>query len=370
MPFRIVRGDIINIEADAIVNTANPGPVAGKGTDADIYRAAGRFRLLRARKKIGVIAEGEAALTPAFKLNAKYIIHTVGPVWKGGRAGELQKLADCYRESLRLAKVHRCRSIAFPLISSGNNGFPKCAALDTALDVFRDFLEYNDMDITLVIYDSESFGLSEKLLGNVESYIDDNYIYRKRLSESSIPAETYHSGPEIKIPGMRPDRKSNVSGLFREDAFTDEVCSAHLESPALSGGVLQNNKKDIKKRKKLKNILDQVGEDFRGMLFRLIDERGLTDTEVYKKANIDRKLFSKIRCNKDYIPKKQTVLALVFALELNFDETVDLISRAGIAFSPGSKFDVILEFCIENGIYDLFEVNSLLFEYGQPQLGE
>lgn len=345
MPFKIVRDDIIHITADAIVNTADPRPLAGGGAEADIYKAAGRWRLLRARKKIGELAPGEAAATSAFRLEAKYVIHTVGPVWRGGDKREEELLASCYRKSLLLAQQLKCKSIVFPLISSGANGFPGQKALDIALREFRDFLDTEDMDITLAVYNKKAFELSKERFPGIDSYIDDNYIFRKQGSAQGLFA----------------------GRICREDSFLREAEDSVCMAPTIAGDFGASRREN---KKSLKSIMKNVGEDFRTMLFRLIDERGLTDAQVYKKANLDRKLFSKIRCGDHYIPGKQTVLALVFALELNMDETVDLISRAGMALSPGSKFDLILSYCIENGIYDLFDVNSLLFEYDQPGLGE
>lgn len=173
MSFRIIRNDITKVTADAIVNTANPRPTYGGGTDAAVYKAAGADDLLTERRKIGNIAVGEAAVTPAFRLHAKYIIHTVGPVWQDGNHGEFEALASCYRKSLLLARKLGCGSIAFPLISTGTYGFPKDKALDIALAEIRDFLKSDEMDITLVVFDREAFVLSKPLTDDVRQYIDE-----------------------------------------------------------------------------------------------------------------------------------------------------------------------------------------------------
>ena len=369
MSFNIIRGDIINIKAEAIVRMADQDPEADVRSDEKFYGAAGRFRLSRVRKKIGIIAAGEAVYTPAFRLKAKYIIHTVCPVWTGGDSGEPETLSGCYRNSLLTAQRLKCKSIAFPLIDSEDKGFPRSLVLDAVLEEFRSFLKNNDMDIILVVPERVTIGLSETLSVNVESYIGDNYIYRRRFEDYSCESESMHKDSEPITGSHKPYvfRKTRRLSAARDDMILSE--SDSLSDVCYAPSVL-GECQESKRKKSLEDIVLKVGENFREMLFRLIDERGLSDSEVYKKANIDRKLFSKIRCNEDYIPKKQTVLAFVFALELNLDETVDLISRAGMALSPGSKFDLILSYCIENGIYDLFEVNSLLFEYGQPLLGE
>lgn len=324
MPFQIIRHDITRVPADVIVNTANPDPIIGRGTDAAIYSAAGYERLLKERMKIGKIGVGEVSVTEAFDLPAKYIIHTVGPVWQGGDHGEYEALSSCYRKSLLLAKQLGCESIAFPLISSGNYHFPKDKALETALREIRSFLDENDMSVTLVVFDKRTYELSAELMDGIRTFIDEKYVeFHPKLSASVSEMQTQ------SIP--MPEAK--------------------------------------KKQRKLHDLKRKVGENYQECLFRLIDERGLTDAEVYKRANIDRRLFSKIRSNPEYHPKKQTAIALAMALELNMDETIDLIGRAGIALSDASLFDLIIQYCIENRIYDLFTVNSILFDNDQILLG-
>ena len=637
MPFKIIRQDITKVPADAIVNTANPRPVFGRGTDSAIFHAAGEKKLLKERRKIGHLMPGEVAVTAAFDLPAKYIIHTVGPVWKGGDYGEFETLAACYRKSLLLAKQLRCKSIAFPLISAGNYGFPKEKALAIALDEISKFLngeersvsenaagrkdgrkdaaeneparngaaenesepdiidnvstspeaeaEFEDaedeMEVTLVVFDRKEYQLSASLMADVQQYIDDKTVemlrgdeynaeFRRRedISEDAsakIPFSRPSIRPETSAPVMerprpafpsanagrpqnapsaaRPDRpqsapsasgsgrpqsassaprqerpqsappaadkkrprkvlssplsgyhlpfmgedseisamgsaqqKTAKKGLFgpRKDKKRPKQTHKELEAQSIDfdGGVYSDaldsegpggfeeasfdtafdepeekcadygktdageafgaveeefapygktdaggafgaveeeyasygsaadqaafgkpRKKEVtyhraeaekerpeegsllsvkssqKPQKSLEDVIRHVGENFQQMLFRLIDERGLSDAQVYKKANVDRKLFSKIRCNPDYTPKKGTALALAIALRLNLDETVDLIGRAGIALSPGNVFDIIVEYCIEKEIYDIYQINAILFEYGQPTLG-
>lgn len=383
MPFRIIRNDITKVAADAIVNTANPNPVYGSGTDQAVYEAAGARQLLKERRKIGKIRPGEAAATQAFALKARYIIHTVGPVWKGGTEGEFETLASCYRKSLHLAKILNCESIAFPLISTGVYGFPKDKALSIALSEFGSFLEDEEMDITLAVYDRKALELSSELVESVEQYIDEKYVEEHQAKARQRMAER-------RVTGALAARDSRDSGPLERrerrarETFADHINEAYMQNePAgQTGGFLYEEEgtalpfpEEAPKVKasrgtprSLQDVIKNVGETFQEMLLRMIDERGLTDPEVYKGANLDRKLFSKIRCNAAYKPSKKTVLALAVALKLNLDETVDLLARAGFALSPSSKADLIVEFCIANQIYNVLEINTILFKYGEATL--
>jgi O-acetyl-ADP-ribose deacetylase (regulator of RNase III) len=359
MPFRIIRNDITKVKADAIVNTANPKPRIGRGTDSAVYAAAGRERLLAERRKIGEIAPGDAVSTEAFDLDAKFIIHTVGPVWVDGSRGEREVLRSCYAKSLALAAELKCRSIAFPLIASGVYGFPKDEALDIALAEIGKFLIIHEMKVILVVFDRKALELSEQLVGGIDRYIGENSAHELRKAE-------YGEGcPEDARRGIAA-RKVEESFRFHpaealpEGAAADEELGGVLPAPVLP---------DIA-GKSLTEVLGSAGETFQQRLFRLIDERGLDDVTVYKKANIDRKVFSRIRCKADYKPQKKTALAFAIALELDLPTTLDLLSRAEIAFSPSSRFDLIVTYFITNGIYNINEINAALFRYGQPTLGE
>ena len=373
MPFQIIRADISRVQADAIVNSANPAPIYGRGSDAMIYQAAGAVQLLKERRKIGAIAPGEAYATKAFALRARYIIHTVGPVWEGGSHGELETLASCYRKSLYLAKQLHCSSIAFPLISTGVYGFPKDRALAVALREIQAFLEEAEMLVTLVVFHREAYELSAGLVDEVSQYIDDHEAAQIREEEYSLDIYEAARNPEEEY-GLADDGLSApLSSLHAPGA---SMPASPAPSAASGGGFA--NAAPAKKRKyalggsarrDLKDVIEQVGETFQEKLLRLIDERGLTDAQVYKKANLDRKLFSKIRKNKEYHPSKATALAFAVALGLNLDETADLLGRAGFALSPSSRFDLIVSFCIEHEMDNIMDVNAILFEYEQPLLG-
>ena len=378
MPFQIIRADITKVKADAIVNTANPKPVAGRGTDRDIYMAAGYGQLLEARKKIGEITPGEAAVTDAFRLDSEFLIHTVGPKWRGGGYGEAEILASCYRKSLLLAVQLRCESIVFPLIAAGSYGFPKDLALDIALTEFRRFLTDNEMDITLAVYDRSAYELSAALTDDVRAYIDDRYIEEKQqypvIGNAYRREDFREDAAKRPAPGdfldAYPEDADDFFGRSESSVPTGSLLSPEpLASVPLRPKASASEKQRAARKLSLKDLISQTGDSFQTRLFRLIDRKDLTDAEVYRKANIDRKLFSKIRCNPDYLPKKKTAVALAMALELNMDDTVDLLGRAGIALSDSSRFDLIIMYCIENRIYDLFTVNALLFEYDQPLLG-
>ncbi len=386
MPFNIIRDDITRVRADAIVNTANPKPVIGDGTDRAIYQAAGEEALLRERHIIGTMKRGEAAATPAFALPARFVIHTVGPDWQGGNNGEYETLASCYRKSLLLARQLGCESIAFPLIAAGYYGFPKDKALSIALEEISAFLRDFEMDVTLVVFDRQSFELSAALTDGVRQFIDDHYVEERRKEEhlfgSIFRRFRKESGRKEELPPVGRGEEMSSAGRMEEmssasrmggrpSAFPERFFGLEMAEDELLEDAAPEEPTPVnaKAKPELPEILKHLGESFRERLFRLIDERKLTDAEVYHKANVDRKLFSKIRCKEDYIPRKRTVLALAIALELSLEETADLLRRAGWALSPSSKFDLIVEYCIENGKYNIYEINALLFKYGQPMLG-
>ncbi len=350
MPFQIIRNDITKVKADIIVNTANPQPMIGSGTDSAIYNAAGAEELLAERKKIGKIKSGEAAVTPAFGLSAKYIIHTVGPAWEDGKHGECDILRSCYDKSLALAAELSAESIAFPLIATGVYGFPKDEALSIALSTISKFLLSHDMKVILVVFDRKAFELSGKLVGDIDEYIDEHSVSQIRDAE-------YYDGYE-NIEYIRRRAAQRLEHMEQTDESDDETDDA-LPAPAA-----------ISEELSLDQILDDAGETFQQRLFQLIDASGMDDVTVYKKANIDRKVFSRIRCKIDYKPKKKTAVAFAIALRLDLPTMEDLLSRAEIAFSPSNKFDLIITYCVNNGIYDIFEINAILFKYGQPILGE
>ena len=355
MPFEIVRNDIVNMQVDAVVNTANPNPVIGSGVDSGIHKKAGQ-ELLVARQKIGCIDFGDAVITAGFGLDAKYVIHTVGPIWEDGNHHEEQILSSCYRKSLELAKENECESIAFPLIATGNYGFPKPLALQIAVREISSFLLENEMQIYLVVFGKEAFALSEKLFKSVSSYIDENYIRNKTLDEYGT--ESVY-GSHIETRRIRERLKQ--SNRIHEDVCPSQALEECLDMSV--GATVPMNSEDWGQ------LLKDLDAGFSETLLQLIDRTGKKDSEIYKKANVDRKLFSKIRNNMDYKPSKTTALAFAFALELDVDETKDFIGRAGFALSHSSKFDVIVEYFLINRNYNVFELNEVLFAFDQPLIG-
>ena len=381
MPLHIIRNNLLNMDCDAIVNTANPLPRIGAGTDSAVYAAAGEKRLLEARQKIGEIAPGCAAVTHGYALKARYIIHTVGPVWRGGEDNEETILRSCYRTSLRIAEAKRCKSVAFPLISAGSYGYPKEKALETAVEEIRSYLAHSNMIVYLVVFGQEAYELSGKYQDEVQSFIDEHYV---------------KAWFEMEYGGISPGRRRNESTALYEDISeepTDACYSASVpdaakapEMPAASQRASARVPKATapspgrkmaagfpatmhRKKKTLEDSDIILAETFSEKLLRFIDEKEMTDVEVYKRANIDRKLFSKIRSRRDYQPKKKTALALAIALRLDLDQTKDLLSRAGYAISPSSKFDLIVEFFIVNEVYDIDTINIALFDHKEQTLG-
>ena len=339
MPFEIVRNDITKMQVDAIVNSANPKPVVGLGTDSSIHKAAGP-ELLAARQKIGPIRPGCAAITPAYRLDAKYVIHTVGPVWDGGSYGEEKLLRSCYDRALALALAHGCRSIAFPLISTNNYGFPKDKALQIAIAAFSEFLLEQEMQIYLVVFDRTAYRLSEKLFHSVASYIDQHYVDDWELS-------TY--GPKGNTRRQQLRRRQDID--LYERCAPMEMPMAASQPPSLA------------------DLLKQADAGFAESLLKRIDKSGLKDSVIYKKAHVSRQHFSKIRNNPNYKPTKETAIAFALALELDVAQTNDLIGRAGYTLSNSSKFDLIIRYFIEQKQYNIVEINTVLYEFDQRLLG-
>lgn len=335
MPLIIVRNDITKMPVDAIVNAAKESLLGGGGVDGCIHRAAGS-ELLAECRTLGGCKPGDAKITKAYRLPCQYVIHTVGPVWNGGSHGEREQLVSCYRTSLGLAKKHQCETVAFPLISSGIFGYPKDQALRVAVDTIGEFLLHNDMTVYLVIFDRKAYQISGKLFADIAEYIDDHYV------------DAHTDSLEERLYQM------NVLES-RAEAVCKRAMHAPLMAPKAAGG--------------LDDLLAHLDAGFSESLLKLIDRSGKKDAEVYKKANVDRKLFSKIRNNPDYRPSKSTAIAFAIALELDLDETRDLIARAGYALSASSKFDVIIEYFIGQKKYDIFEINEALFAFDQSLLG-
>lgn len=352
MPLKIIRNDITKVKADVIVNTANPQPIYASGTDQAIYEAAGSEKLLDERKKIGNIARGDIAVTPAFNLMAEYIIHTVGPAWQGGNSEEFEILRNCYYKSLRKATELKCESIAFPLIATGVYGFPKDKALQIAIAEISDFLFQYEMMVYLVVFDEKSFQLSNNVVGNVQSFIDSHYVKAKRNSEYGIRFLRRNRA----ISCYEEEELIEKAVLYDEDAsaeFDDTIITSTPIAPSMS----------------LDDQFNNMGGTFQEKLFELIEDRGLTNVEVYTRANLDRKHFSKIQCNVNYHPSKKTAMALCIALKLNLEESKDLLARAEWAFSPNRKMDLIVMNAIVNHEYNINQVNAVLFQYGQECLG-
>lgn len=368
MPFKIIRNDITKMQVDAIVNTANAEPVYSCGLDTAVYEAAGAEQLLAARRRIGRMEEGEAAITKGFALSAKYIIHAVSPVYYDGTRGEADKLRACYANSLALAKKHHCKSIAFPLIATGSFGYPKDEGLELALQVIHNFLLENQMVVYLVLFDKESVRLSGQIFEEIESFIDENYVDEKTQREYGF--RTFQS--ESRSVGLWEDRKGCEEENKVEAAVRLEKMS-NVSTPKLQLSVCSDMQavavrdSATKKERKLENLVLQIGETFQERLLRLIDEKGFTDVQAYKKAGKDKKLFHKIRSNKNYQPSKHTVFAFALALELSLDETKDLLASAGFAFSPSSRFDLIVQYVIEQGLYDLYKIDCILYDFGEAQ---
>jgi len=351
MPFYIIRQDITRMTTDAIVNAANSSLLGGGGVDGCIHRAAGAG-LLEECRRLGGCETGCAKITGAYDLPCKYIIHTVGPVWMGGNADEKRLLEACYRNSLLLAQQNGCESVAFPLISAGAYGYPNDEALRVAVDTIEEFLQDCDMTVYLTVFDRAAFDIGARRFEDIAQYIDDVYV--QEHTDVSNRSARYKASRMLAAP-----KGASPKAVASKPVAAMPVCAQCSECAADVSAYPD----DLSARLKM------LDESFSQMLLRLIDESGMTDAQCYKKANIDRKLFSKIRSDVGYRPSKQTAIAFAVALQLSLADTNELLKKAGFALSHSSKFDIIIEYFISKGIYDVFEINQALFAFDQSLLG-
>ena len=354
MAFKILRNDITKVRADAIVNTANPIPVIGRGTDSTIYEAAGREQLLAERQKIGAIERGQSAWTPAFNLKkhgVKYVIHTVGIFYRDGNHGEKEILRSCYQTALKTAAELNCKSVAIPLLATGNYRFPKDLALQIAVDEISRFLLEHEVNVLLVVYDKESYKISEKLFDDVEDFLFDNLdgYEGEEDRDFGLFASTAITGapPERLFEGTKLNRPLKAARVVNLEPSFDE---GKLITPIDVDAFIKISNEKL---------------NFQNTLMQLIADRKVDNSVIYKKACIDKKFFSKIISNKDYVPKKHTVMALGLALELPLVEYEAFLASAGYAFMPSSKFDQIVKYCVINHIYNLINVDVILDDHGE-----
>ena len=401
MPFQIVRNDITKMQVDAIVNTANPFPGYGSGIDTAVYEAAGVEELLAKRHEIGSVTPGTSFITDGYRLPAKYIIHTVGTAWHGGSEGEEDVIRSCYKSVFKLALENEIESLAIPLLASGSYGFPKGIALRIALSEIEGFMSDHDLELYLVVFDEKSFALSSEFYGDIDSYISENYVEEKELEEyradylsadKGLPeagdvqsGHAYRETAEPSEKGIgrniltslggaaarsflgRPFAESRKASAADEDFAEEDIPEADedLADKALPVAKAPS----FRAERSLDDAVNDLDKTFMELVFSFADSKGMTDVEVQKKANLDRKAFSKLKCGTTKNPSKSTALALAIALELSLDDTKDLLSRAGLALSPCSKQDVIVQYFIEREAYDIFEINIALFEHGEQALG-
>ena len=337
MPLQIIRQDITKMRVDAIVNTTNEEMIGYSGVDLAVHTLAGA-ELDEECAKLAPLGLGQAKITGGYGLPCKYVIHTSGPVWQGGMVGESSILRSCYMECLKLAVANKCRSVAFPLISAGVYGYPKDQVLKFAISTITEFLFDHELTVYICVFDKDSYTFSQKLFNDIKSYIDDDYVdaHKRAMWEADeAPAAFYSNAKcfsECAAPSARPCRTPKKSDSLGE-------------------------------------YLKEKDRGFQEMLFDLIDESGMTDVECYKRANVDKRVFSKIKSNKDYRPSKQTAVAFAISLRLDLDTTQELLATAGLTLSRHLVFDKIIRYFLENEVYDIFEINEALFAFDQPLLG-
>ena len=359
MPFKIVRNDITKMKVDAVVNTANSSVAVGSGVDEAIYRAAGWERLFKERLKIGPLRRGSAAITRGFRLPARYIIHVAGPKWDEAEPEQAKKqLRDCYDNVMSIALEKGLSSIAFPLIATGNHAFPKETGLDIAFTTISKYLYTSDIDVYLVVYDDEAFSLSKKLTEDIDEFIDSNYVDENRVTgRRTFRSSAGRMAQDDRMYSYGGLQSAGMAAPETEEADYDEA-PVYMSQPAPMEKAPARN---LKQYDSLDDILKNAGETFQERLFRYMDKSGMSDVEIYKGANLSKQTFSKLK-KPGHVPKRETVMALAISMKLSIDDTKDLLESAGQAFSPSNKVDLVIQYCMSRGIYNIFEVERILFD--------
>lgn len=398
MPLRIERNDICKVKADAIVLPANPWLERGRGSSADIYRAAGEAELSAACDKIGYVEYGHVVMTDGFNLPARYIMHAVVPYWDGN-ADAPQQLYSCYRECLERANKCGFESIAFPLLSSGNFKCPKDQALKIANSAIEEFFEnYGyDLEVKIVLYDGESFETAKYMYEDIDEYIDNNYVKGNEAAGETKVSETafrYDVTGESSKGGLgeitwREDAVlqslSEIAGLQKigetqkldeineKYTATKDLDSADEEIPGRVFSLYTRKSKPAVSSSSanatLDKLLAEAGENFHTVFERFVKDSGMKPAEIYGRANITKSLYSKIMCNVNYRPKKETIIAFAFAMKLSLEDTENLLMKAGHALSDSSQFDIVCKYFLEKKIFDVFAINETLYDRGLPLLG-
>jgi O-acetyl-ADP-ribose deacetylase (regulator of RNase III) len=364
MPLYIIKEDITKLKVDAIVNATNQKMVPDGGVDAAIHKAAGS-ELMECCKKLGGVGVGEAKVTPAFNLPAKYVIHTVGPVWMGGKSGERALLRSCYTECLDIAIQKKCKSIAFPLISAGLHGYPKSKVLNEAEGVIKKFIDHHEIDVYLVVYDKSLYSVNKKLCSDVQRYIDclsgkNTFRDVKAPSAGKLSLDL---GKKTGFENSREESEGRYCCRIRKPSVYEERENRFSAIEYISKSSTPNID-EISRR------LSRTEKSFAETLFYFIDKKGMTDVQAYKGANVSRKAFSKLRCEKDYKPSKATAMSYAISLRLNLDETKILLSAAGYALSHSLHMDLAIEYFLLTGEYkDIHEINQILYQFDLPSLG-
>lgn len=352
------------MQADAVVVTANEDLQITGGIGAAVAQAAGMRRLQEACDAAAPCPVGHAVVTPGYAHPARMIVHAVGPVWDDPSLSDVQKrhlLLSAYESALRCAFDRGARSIGLPLISAGSFGCPPAISFALAMEAVRAFLVDHEALVVLVVYDREAVSAAVAIHGQIAEYIDDRYVgaqehERRACFRERGASSRGEQGRRLGSLGSVPPRSASdtaPTGWKASPAATDPLPPACSEASHPTD---------------LSQWLDGIDASFSETLLRLIDERGLSDAEVYKRANMSRQLFSRIRCDADYRPSKKTVLALSIALELSLRETSDLLMRAGFALSHSSVADLVVEFFIVRGQYDIFAINEALYAFDQQLL--
>lgn len=330
MPMVVVRNDITKIEADAIVNPANKRLEHGNGTSDAIFRKAGAEKLQKACEAIGTCEPGCAVATDGFNLPCKYIIHAVGPLYVDGGRGEEALLRSAYLSAMVLAGEKGCKSIAFPLLSSGNMKYPKEDAMRVALTVISEYVIQHDLLVYLVVYDSASFELSKKLFAQVRNHIDEEYIARN--PEKHLDENDYITHDDM----WSWQYENSAEREHPDDEYWERVMAKRLAAPR---------------------------EDFQQMLLRLIDAHGVKPSDAYGNAGIDRREFSRVM-NYEQRPDRQFVAKFILYFGMGLDEAEAFLAKAGLGMSDADDFDIILRVFIENRISEIYTFQDALAQRG------